>query len=87
MIIKADTYEANEVLKFIRQNTNLTQEEFAKKLNKSKAWQQSNELGRSNYYFKDLQKMAKIYNFEIIIKEKWEFIVNTINSHFYIELF
>ena len=35
MEIKANKYRPNEILKFIRQNTNLTQKEFAKRINKS----------------------------------------------------
>ncbi len=70
MRLNANEYQANEIIKFIRQNTNLTQKEFAEQIEKSAAWQQSNELGRANYYFKDLQKIAKTFDLEIIIKEK-----------------
>lgn len=70
MEIKGNKYEANEILKFIRQNTNLTQKEFAKRINKSEDWQYSNEKGRSRYYFSDLLEIAKEYNLEIIIKDK-----------------
>ncbi len=72
MELKTNDYKANEILKFIRQSTGLTQKDFAKRLNKSEAWQQSNELGRTNYYFKDLIEIAKIFNIEIIIREKNE---------------
>ena len=51
MEIKANNYEPNDILKFMRQATDLTQKEFAKTINKSKDWCQSNELGRSNYLF------------------------------------
>ncbi len=70
MEIKVKEYKANEILKFIRQSTGLTQKEFAKRINKSEAWQQSNELGRTNYYFKDLIEIAKLFDIEIIIKGK-----------------
>ena len=70
MKINANDYKPNEVLRFIRQNSNLTQKEFAKKINKSEDWQYSNENGRSRYFFSDLMEIAKIYNLEIIIKEK-----------------
>jgi len=70
MEIKGNKYEANEILKFIRQNTNLTQKEFAKRINKSEDWQYSNEKGRSRYYFSDLLEIVKEYNLEIIIKDK-----------------
>ena len=48
MEIKANDYEPSELLRFIRQATNLTQKEFAKSINKSKDWCQSNELERFN---------------------------------------
>ena len=70
MEIKANKYKANEILKFIRQNTNLTQKEFAKRINKSEDWQYSNESGRSRYFFNDIIEIANKYDLEIIIKDK-----------------
>ena len=70
MKIKANDYSPNEILKFMRQATNLTQKEFAKSINKSADWCQSNELGRSDFYFKDFLELAKIHNFNINIEEK-----------------
>ena len=70
MKIKANDYSPNEILKFMRQATNLTQKEFAKTINKTRDWCLSNELGRADYYFKDFLELAKIHNFEIIIEEK-----------------
>ncbi len=70
MEIKANKYKANEILKFIRQNTNLTQKEFAKRINKSEDWQYSNESGRSRYFFSDIIEIANKYDLEIIIKDK-----------------
>lgn len=70
MEFKANNFEANEILKFIRQESGLTQADFAKSINKSKDWQYSNENGRTNYYFKDLLQIAKLYNIDIIIKKK-----------------
>ncbi len=70
MKINANDYSPKDILKFIRQTTNLTQKEFAKTIGKSEDWCQSNELGRTEYYFKDLLKLAKIHNIDIIIEEK-----------------
>ena len=70
MEFKANNYKPNEILRFMREATNLTQEEFAKRINKSKDWQQSNEYGRSNYYFKDLMALANEFGFEIKIIKK-----------------
>ncbi len=70
MKINANNYKANEILKFIRQNSNLTQRDFAKAINKSEDWQYSNECGRSRYFFSDLLEIAEKYNLEIIIQDK-----------------
>jgi len=70
MILNTKKYKPNEILKFMREATNLTQKEFAESINKSKDWQQSNEYGRSNYYFKDLVEIAEIHGFEIKITKK-----------------
>ena len=70
MEFKANDYKPNEILRFMREATNLTQEEFAKKINKSRDWQQSNEYGRTSYYFKDLIELANKFGFEIKIIKK-----------------
>ena len=70
MEIKANNYKANEILRFIRQNTNLTHKDFAKTINKSEDWEYSNECGRSRYYFSDLLDIANKHDLEIIIKDK-----------------
>lgn len=70
MKIRANDYSSNEILKFMRQATNLTQKDFAKTINKSQDWCQSNELGRADYYFKDFLELAKIHNFDIYIEER-----------------
>ena len=67
MKIKANDYTPDEILRFVRQATDLNQKEFAQTINKTKHWCQSNELGRSNYYFKDLLELAKKNDFEIYI--------------------
>ena len=70
MEIKANDYDPKDIFKFMRQATDLTQKDFAKTINKSKDWCQSNELGRTNYLFKDLLELANKNNFEIIIRKK-----------------
>ncbi len=67
MKIKANDYTPDEILRFVRQATDLNQKEFAQTINKTKHWCQSNELVRSNYYFKDLLELAKKNDFEIYI--------------------
>ena len=70
MEIKANNYRANEILRFIRQNSNMTQEQLAKAIGKSKNWVKNNEQGLNRYFFEDLMKIANICNVEVIIKDK-----------------
>jgi len=70
MQLKGNNYKPNEILKFIREASNKTQKEFAEQINKSKDWQQSNELGRANYLFKDLLELCNKNNIEILFVEK-----------------
>ncbi len=72
MNIKANDYEPHEILKFMRQSTGKTQKEFGKDIKKSKDWVQSNELGRSDYKFKDILKLANKNDIEIRIVDKNE---------------
>ena len=70
MEIKANNYKPNDILKFIRQNANLTQEKLANLIGKSKNWVKNNEQGINRYFFEDLIKIADICDVEIIIKDK-----------------
>ncbi len=72
MDIKANDYEPKDIIKFIRQAAGKTQKEFASDIGKSKDWVQSNEIGRSDYKFKDLMELANKNNIEIRIKSKDE---------------
>ena len=75
MILNTDKYQQNEILKFMREATNLSQQEFAKSIGKSKDWVRKNEYGLTNYYFKDLlyntppESQLEIYLFYIIFIE------------------
>ena len=70
MEIKTCNYRPNEILKFIRQNANMTQEELAKAIGKSKNWVKNNEQGLNRYYFEDLIKVANVCNVDVIIKDR-----------------
>lgn len=70
MKINAYDYKANELLKFIKQYLNLTQEDFSKEIGISKSSIEKYEPGTVNYPFELLIKIAKIYNSEIIITNK-----------------
>ena len=70
MEINATKYKGKDILKFIRENSNMTQREFAKTINKTRDWQASNETGRSRYFIDDLIEIAKAHNLDIIINDK-----------------
>ena len=70
MEIKASNYKSNEILRFIRQNSNMTQEQLAQAIGKSKNWVKNNEQGLNRYFFEDLIKIADICGVDIIIKDK-----------------
>lgn len=68
MKLKATNYKANEIIKFIRENTGLTQEEFGKRIKRSRNAIQFYEYGQRNYDVELLLEIAKIYDLEIIIQ-------------------
>lgn len=72
MKVKANNYKANEIIKFIRENTGLTQENFGKKINRSRNAIQFYEYGQRNYDVELLLEIAKQFNLEIIIQNKKE---------------
>lgn len=80
MEFKGNDFQANEILKFIRQNADLTQKELANILNKSTNWVKNNEQGLNRYYFEDLIKIANICNVEIIFREKRKRKINNLNK-------
>lgn len=67
MRINASKYESKDVMKIVREWTNLTQKDFGKLINKSNEWVKANESGKTNFYFKDLLQIAKLNNIDIII--------------------
>lgn len=70
MKINAEKYKQGEILKFMRQCKGLTQKEFSESIGKKEAWARNIEQGLSNLYFKDILKIAKKYNFKIIIENE-----------------
>lgn len=67
MKVDTDNFKQNEILRFMRESTNMSQSDFAKSINKSKDWVRKNEYGLTNYYFKDLILIAKKHGFKITI--------------------
>ena len=69
MKINASNYSAEEILKIIREWTELTQEQFAEKTKVSKGTIQNYEQGKRNYTFKWLLDVCKKNNIKIIFEK------------------
>ncbi len=70
MKINIKDYSRGEIIKFIRQWTGLTQEEFAKIMGKSKRTIEQYEAGNINYKVDFLYKLNKVFNIDIIFEKK-----------------
>lgn len=70
MEFKANKYNRAEIIRIIREWSELTQKEFASKIGKSKMTIQAYERNLSNYNIDTLLKIAKEFNLEIIIRKK-----------------
>lgn len=68
MKINAKNYKTNEILKFIRQALDLSQDELAKAIKVSKSSIEKYEYGTVNYTFETLQKIAQKFDLDIIIQ-------------------
>ena len=70
-IIKNDEFESlKESIKIIREWTELTQQDFAKSINRSSKTIEGYEYGKINYNFDTFMKICKKHGIEIIIKKK-----------------
>ena len=63
-------YSKGDAIKFIREWTNLTQKDFAKRIGKSKRTVEQYEAGTVNYGIDTLKVIAKEFNIDIIIEKK-----------------
>ncbi len=70
MKIKANEYEPKDIMKIIREWTELTQKEFGKSIGKAERTIQGLELGETGYSIKTLLKIAKVHNLEITIEKR-----------------
>lgn len=69
MKIIANNYQANEIIKIIREWSEKTQSQFAKEIGKSKDTVQSYELGRNKMTLNTLLEIAKKENLIITIEK------------------
>lgn len=70
MKIIANDFRANELIKIIRENSGLTQEEFGKKFKRTRNSIQYYEYGQRNYNVELLLDIAKNLNLIITIESR-----------------
>ncbi len=70
MILNMKDYTKGEAIRIIREWTNLTQKEFAKRIGKSKRTIEQYEAGTVNYGIEVLKNIAKEFDIDIIIEKK-----------------
>ena len=69
MKIVANEYSVGEVMKFIRQAEDMTQEEFGQAISKSKNTVKDYEKNKIKYSFELLMDFAKKHNYKITIEK------------------
>lgn len=69
MKIKANDYEPKDIIRIIREWTELTQKDFGKSIGKAGRTIQGLELGETGYSIKTLMKIAKVHGLEITIEK------------------
>ena len=70
--INFNNFEPNEVIRFIREATGLTQKEFGKSIGKKERTIQDYESGRRRYYTTTLKQICKVHKINIIITDNKE---------------
>ena len=68
--ISLNDYESKDVIRIIREWTELTQKEFGKTINKHERTIQDYEAGRRRYYIDTLKIISKAHNIKITIEKK-----------------
>ncbi len=70
MKLNVNDYTKGEIIKIIRQWTNLTQKEFAQQVGKSKRTIEDYEGDVTNYSIQFLKDISRKFGLEIIISKK-----------------
>ena len=70
-IVKDEDYKSGEIIKIIREWTELNQRDFAKSINVSTQTVQSYETNRRVYNINTLKKIAERHGLEIIIRKRY----------------
>lgn len=70
MRLVANDYEPKEIIRIIREWTELSQKEFGKTVHRSERGIQSFELGERNYNMQTLIQIANTHGIKIIIEKE-----------------
>lgn len=70
MKIIANNYTSQEIIRIIREWTELTQKDFGNKIHRSERGIQAFELGTRNYDVKTLLQIANTYHLKITIEKE-----------------
>ena len=70
MRIRANDYKPGEIIKIIREWTELSQKDFAETINRSRDSINSIENGRNRIFLNTLLEIAKKHNIDIIIEKR-----------------
>lgn len=70
MNILCNKYDTKDIIRFMRDCSEKTQQEFAHDLNKQRGWTAKLESGITNITLKDFLELARINNIEIYMKSK-----------------
>ena len=70
MKIIASEYQAKDIVRIVREWSEMNQTEFGKKLNRSRDSINNIENGRNRMYLNDFLEMCRINNIKITIEKK-----------------
>lgn len=70
MKINANDYQAKDIVRIIREWTELNQKDFGKTLSRSRDSINNIENGRNRMYLNDFIDMCKIHNIKITLEKK-----------------
>lgn len=70
MKLTANDYEPQDIIKIIREWSELNQRDFAKSVGVSIHVIQSYEQGKRRYTFETLMRIAKVHNVKVIFEKK-----------------
>lgn len=73
MKLKANDYQPNEIMRIIREWSEMTQREFGKTIGKAERTIQGIELGKNGYSMATLLEVAKKHDLTITIEKKSKF--------------